>query len=60
MAHPHLISEVARQQELLAGEGRVLIRPSGTEPIIRVLVEAKTEKLALEKAEYLISVIESL
>ena len=60
MAHPRLTGEVARQQELLAGEGRVLVRPSGTEPIIRVLVEAKTKKIAVEKAEYLISVIESL
>ncbi|MCL2152876.1 MAG: phosphoglucosamine mutase [Oscillospiraceae bacterium] len=60
MAHPKLSSEVARQQDLLAGEGRILVRPSGTEPIIRVLVEAKTEELALEKAEILINVIKSL
>ena len=60
MAHPRLIDEVAQQQKLLAGEGRVLVRPSGTEPIIRVLVEAKTQELAMEKAEYLIDVIKSL
>ena len=60
MSHPRLKDEIAKQQDLLAGEGRVLVRPSGTEPIIRVLVEAKTEALATEKAEYLISVIRSL
>jgi len=60
MSHPRLIDEVARQQELLAGEGRILVRPSGTELIIRVLVEAKTEKIANEKAEYLLNVIRSL
>jgi len=60
MSHPRLKSEIGRQEELLAGEGRVLVRPSGTEPIIRVLVEAKTEALATEKAEYLINVIKSL
>ena len=60
MKNPKLHDEIARQQELLAGEGRVLIRPSGTEPLIRVLVEAKTKALATEKAEYLINFIKSL
>ena len=26
------------------GEGRILVRPSGTEPLVRVMVEAKTEE----------------
>ena len=29
--------------EALAGDGRILVRPSGTEPLIRIMVEAKTE-----------------
>lgn len=37
------ISEVERQ---LAGTGRVLVRPSGTEPLVRVMVEAPTAELA--------------
>jgi phosphoglucosamine mutase len=32
----------------LAGEGRVLVRPSGTEPVVRVLAEAETEEAAAE------------
>jgi phosphoglucosamine mutase len=34
--------ELAREIELLAGGGRVLVRPSGTEPVVRVLAEAET------------------
>ena len=28
----------------LGGEGRVLVRPSGTEPVVRVLAEAENER----------------
>ena len=38
-----MAAEVARLNEELAGRGRVLVRPSGTEPVIRVLAEAPTE-----------------
>ena len=34
--------EVERLNERLAGRGRVLVRPSGTEPMIRVLAEGET------------------
>jgi len=60
MADPRLLGEIKKQEKLLAGEGRVLIRPSGTEPLIRVLVEAKTEALADEKAQIFIDLIKSL
>ncbi len=39
-------SEVARLGDELAGRGRILVRPSGTEPLVRVLVEAETEEEA--------------
>jgi phosphoglucosamine mutase len=40
--------EVDRLNAELAGRGRVLVRPSGTEPVIRVLAEAETEQEAAE------------
>jgi len=60
MSDQRLHDEIKKQEELLSGEGRILVRPSGTEPLIRVLVEAKTEALAGETAEHLINFIKLL
>lgn len=49
--------EVRAVEADLAGEGRVLLRPSGTEPLVRVMVEAPTEQAALEAAERLSSAV---
>ncbi|MGZ4357751.1 MAG: phosphoglucosamine mutase, partial [Gaiellaceae bacterium] len=38
-----LRQEVDRINRSLSGRGRVLVRPSGTEPVIRVLAEAETD-----------------
>ena len=48
--------EVDRLNEELVGRGRVLVRPSGTEPLIRVLAEAETA----EEAERLCASITAL
>ncbi len=39
MNNPEIAAEIKRMEELMAGEGRVLIRPSGTEPLVRVMLE---------------------
>jgi phosphoglucosamine mutase len=49
--HPHVQSAVKDAEARLAGRGRVLLRPSGTEPVIRVMVEGETEALVRELAE---------
>ena len=50
---------VERESAALEGRGRVLVRPSGTEPLVRVMVEAPTEDEATEVCERLVSVVES-
>jgi len=42
-----LLDAVARHNAELAGRGRVLVRPSGTEPLVRVLAEARDEAEAV-------------
>lgn len=45
-------------EEELAGEGRVLLRPSGTEALIRVMVEAKTQEQAEKVAKDIAKIVE--
>ena len=51
-----VVDEAKRLNEELAGRGRVLVRPSGTEPVVRVLGEAETA----EEAERLCASIAAL
>ena len=37
-------------EEFLGADGRVLVRASGTEPLVRVMVEAQSESLAMSSA----------
>ena len=42
----------------LAGRGRVLVRPSGTEPLVRVMVEAPTDEEAEDVCARLVALVE--
>jgi phosphoglucosamine mutase len=48
---------VAEEEAMLGDRGRILLRPSGTEPIVRVMVEAQTEDEAGGIAERLARVV---
>ncbi len=48
---------IAQAQERLAQEGRILVRASGTEPLVRVMVEAASEQVADEVAEGVAQVV---
>lgn len=52
-----LQSAITRAAAALGETGRVLLRPSGTEPLVRVMVEASTEELAREVAQDLAAVV---
>ena len=60
MASQELEDAVKREEAALNGEGRVLVRASGTEALIRVMVEAKTNEIAKKTADSLVSLIKSL
>lgn len=51
---------IAKVEEKFAGEGRVLIRPSGTEPLVRVMIEGKDQKMIEEEAQKLAELITSI
>ena len=56
-AAPGVVVAVAEAEAELAGTGRVLLRPSGTEPLVRVMVEAPTEGQATAIAERLCAAV---
>ena len=52
-----LLAAVAAEETALGGTGRVLLRPSGTEPLVRVMVEAATAEQAQATADRLADVV---
>ncbi|MFN2557435.1 MAG: phosphoglucosamine mutase [Nitriliruptorales bacterium] len=48
---------VRHEQERLGVDGRVLVRPSGTEPVVRIMVEAPSDRMAVESAERIAQVV---
>ncbi|MEU9501836.1 phosphoglucosamine mutase [Streptomyces sp. NPDC048196] len=56
---PELTQAVAEAERELGGTGRVLLRPSGTEPLVRVMVEAADEEQARAVAGRLADVVKS-
>ena len=49
--YTEIAEAIAEVEKKFAGEGRVLIRPSGTEPLVRVMIEGKNQKLIEEEAK---------
>lgn len=51
MDYPEIVEAMKEVEAKFAGEGRVLIRPSGTEPLVRVMIEGKDQALVEEEAQ---------
>ena len=50
-------TEIATAEKILADDGRVLVRSSGTEPVVRVMVEAREHDIAVSVADTLVAAI---
>jgi phosphoglucosamine mutase len=59
MASPALSAATAREAAALEGRGRVLVRPSGTEQLVRVMVEAPTEEETEQVCGRLVAIVEA-
>ena len=57
----HAVAEaIDRESAALEGRGRVLVRPSGTEPVVRVMVEAPTEDEAMAVCDRLVAALQAV
>jgi phosphoglucosamine mutase len=56
--NPDIDSVVEKAENMLDGRGRVLLRPSGTEPLVRVMVEGEDGSLVQSLAEEIATVVE--
>ena len=55
---PEITAAVKEAEIAMAGKGRVLLRPSGTEPVIRVMVEGEDAVVVQHQAEKLAGVVQ--
>ena len=60
MDYPEIADAIQKLTDKFAGEGRVLIRPSGTEPKVRVMIEGKDQKMIEEEAKKLADLIQNI
>ncbi len=60
LEYPEIADAIAGLEKKFAGEGRVLIRPSGTEPLVRVMIEGKDQQVIQREAEKLAHLIQDV
>ncbi len=58
MTNEAILASIAAVEVKMNGKGRVLVRPSGTEPLVRVMVEAETEELCEAYVHEILEVVE--
>ena len=60
MEYPEIAGAIEELDRKFAGEGRVLIRPSGTEPKVRVMIEGKDQDMIEKEAKKLAELIQNI
>ena len=60
MEYPEIAGAIDELNRKFAGEGRVLIRPSGTEPKVRVMIEGRDQRMIEEEAHKLADLIQNI
>ncbi|HCI51867.1 MAG TPA: phosphoglucosamine mutase [Gallionella sp.] len=60
LGHSEVKAAVASAERALDGRGRVLLRPSGTEPLLRVMVEGEDKALVEQSAKHIADVVRKL
>lgn len=58
--NPELIAFIQQKEAELEGDGRLLVRPSGTEPLVRVMAEASSDELCAKLVSEIVEKIEAL
>ena len=56
--NPEIVDAIEKLNEEFDGNGRVLIRPSGTEPLVRVMIEGENQEYITKKAREVADLIE--
>lgn len=60
VSRPEVLAAVSEVEESLGSQGRVLVRPSGTEPVVRVMVEAASTNEAERCVDLICKVLEGV
>ena len=60
MEYPEIAKAIDELNRKFDGEGRVLIRPSGTEPKVRVMIEGKDQEMIEKEARKLADLIQNI
>lgn len=60
MDYPVIVDAIRELEAKFEGQGRVLIRPSGTEPLVRVMIEGKDQQVIQEEAHKLANLIQDV
>ena len=60
MEYTEIAEAIEKVSAKFAGEGRVLIRPSGTEPLVRVMIEGKDQDMIEKEAKQLAELIQNV